>query len=739
MRAEGWGLVLVWLGWSALASGAEPTARQRFLEHPELAGAHAAWAELDAANRVDDLMAPFMAASELYPLDELTIEACEREDAAIRAALQRNPLASPALLALAMCAEARADHATAAHWRAALEAWLGWVLEDGRGHRPERPAAVASVHDYEAFALAANVDWDATRWLWGGESGQALVVEVEWHDAEGRYRPLYFDLSQRYLDLHGVHLSAAQTRTQVRELLRQYARNYPAARALELEAEPWLDTAQREELRNIAAQEPQVAIRWLQHCAMAQPMSCIPADLDPVLNAAEQGSTHALLALLWHQAYVETPTTQDAAHVLWQAVVRRMGPDLALTQVWDAAMARRDAPAILPAPVATQLRAQATRKDPLSLYRLALAPANADDHSLAERRLEQAAQAGLMQAQLQWARRQMFADPSTRQGLAQSGLAREQQARVAAALDGAVAQGLAQARPYRDVWAVQRAAPAAQDQVQARLLQDMAVLPGDLALWVARLAIRRGRLGEAMEPVWQALDQGEPGVRIAALDVLHELIERGQKLPGGRRIEAVLIGLSVPHDDLERYCTAGHWPATCLRRFMVEAGTDPQAHQGPASRWLQRAVELGSPIAVSELGGRLAHFGDTTQEVLRGVALLDRAMGMGVPTAMNNAAWYRCVSPGLDARQRALGLRLAEGIAQPDLASRDTLAACQAANGDFTAAAATQQQVLDEYLQRDPAAAQNAATLARFRDRLAAYQRAQVWLEHRGVAVSAQP
>ncbi len=106
--------------------------------------------------------------------------------------------------------------------------------------------------------------------------------------------------------------------------------------------------------------------------------------------------------------------------------------------------------------------------------------------------------------------------------------------------------------------------------------------------------------------------------------------------------------------------------------------------------------------------------------------------------ARNNLAWTLCVSADPRFRNVEEGLAEAQRMDDPaalPTAYRDTVATCFAANGDFARAIELEQSILDE-LQAEGAPE---AGLGYFRDKLALFQRGEVFLEERARFGGAEP
>lgn len=139
-----------------------------------------------------------------------------------------------------------------------------------------------------------------------------------------------------------------------------------------------------------------------------------------------------------------------------------------------------------------------------------------------------------------------------------------------------------------------------------------------------------------------------------------------------------------------------------------------------ARRWLTLAAEAGLPKAQYALAALLQ-----THAPELAMTWLDRAVAAQLPVAIVNKAWRLATHPDDHLRVGDEALRLIKSQLKhyPDtLSARRTLAASQAASGDFSAAAATQQDVIK-------LAKKLSRPVAIEEQRLAAYREKNIWRE----------
>lgn len=156
-----------------------------------------------------------------------------------------------------------------------------------------------------------------------------------------------------------------------------------------------------------------------------------------------------------------------------------------------------------------------------------------------------------------------------------------------------------------------------------------------------------------------------------------------------------------PRRILETLAEKGHVPSMVAIGQLIYTGRfdgDPK----DAWRWWQKAVEAGSAVA------------------------------------RNSISWTQCASADPRFRDVEQGLAEAQRMGDPaalPTAYRDTVATCFAANGDFARAIELEQSILDEL----KAAGTPEAGLDYFRDKLALFQRGEVFLVERARLGGAEP
>jgi TPR repeat protein len=114
--------------------------------------------------------------------------------------------------------------------------------------------------------------------------------------------------------------------------------------------------------------------------------------------------------------------------------------------------------------------------------------------------------------------------------------------------------------------------------------------------------------------------------------------------------------------------------------------------------WMKKAISAGSENATFAYGTWLIKYASDAASRAQGRKLLAEGKGADQMSARNNLAWALCVSPHADVREPAAGLVVAKkmetDIDELDPGTIDTIAACYAANSDFTRAVALQEKVI---------------------------------------------
>ena len=116
-------------------------------------------------------------------------------------------------------------------------------------------------------------------------------------------------------------------------------------------------------------------------------------------------------------------------------------------------------------------------------------------------------------------------------------------------------------------------------------------------------------------------------------------------------------------------------------------------------RWLQRAMKAGHEDAFTAYSSWLFYTKDTPESRTQALELLARAHADGNRSASNNYAWALCTSPRPEIYDANHGLEVSVKLGDVETMSPgwlDTVAACQAATGDFKRAVELQTRAARE-------------------------------------------
>lgn len=691
----------------------------RFLAHGELGDAYERYDAMDAVG---------------YTLASVDAEACRAHGDALREAVKQLPISIAMHRTALLCAEALGDEVQAERETAALAALSKLALSNaGEGHF-RKPIRVFSPSD--VYALVATLGYefryDYYR-LVRPERTMPLVVAAWDPDAKVEHH-LAFDFIEatHAVDREDEHAGFPIMRNDLVDAFVKSERDAGEVlgediAAMQAAQEAGTVPERLDALREAARRGGIASLREsLALCIQARTPGCGEPLVDALLPLAEQRQAMPMVILaLAHAQGVGVAKDMQAAQALLEAADRRWyrrGASVAYALLQsrsggstdDAFVLERlrlaeaagnvDAAALR---VARQRIAQPrSRISPADLALLARPAVNgtglghgmlADYHeqngdaAAYRAALQRAAEAGsaTMQRELAYALRREVRD--AHQGT-QTGtdMTAEAQAWLEAAAQGGDAPAmrtLFHAAWKRGEWRTATRwllAAVAADDVDA--IYDLAAayesghpeLNGDFATAV--------NLYEAMATVPGA--QGaQARRRLAQLSITG----RGVKRKPERAV--ALLQEDAERGDAESQALLG--------ALLLDGADGVAADPGAGTRWMERAIAAGSNRARTALAQWLhSGKGSTAERRRRALDLLRKAdpKGGDVDAVRNSQAWILCVSAYDDAYDPAAGW----AVAQRMLASSslqpgelDTVAACQAANGDIAGAAKRQQQAID--------------------------------------------
>jgi TPR repeat protein len=157
------------------------------------------------------------------------------------------------------------------------------------------------------------------------------------------------------------------------------------------------------------------------------------------------------------------------------------------------------------------------------------------------------------------------------------------------------------------------------------------------------------------------------------------------------------------------------WLASALAKGKYRP-SDPEA----AAVWYRRAIAQGHDGARSEYAWMLLDGIGVERDIPAARAQWEAAIAHDQQSARDNMAWALCTHPDSRIHDPREGLRLAEDLDPDNSGYVDTLAACQAAIGNFDQAIETERKAIEMFKRRRPAdSAEN------FESRLAQYRRGE--------------
>jgi TPR repeat protein len=247
--------------------------------------------------------------------------------------------------------------------------------------------------------------------------------------------------------------------------------------------------------------------------------------------------------------------------------------------------------------------------------------------------------------------------------------------------------------------------------------------------WLQNAAAR----GDEPGAKWLAhlYEEGGPGVdggEAEAIELYRWLVPRQPKAADVRWYLANLLGKrpdAVAHKaEIDRLLTEAEQHADGnSQRWLASAlakGTYGPSDPDAAAVWYRRAIAQGNDGARMEYAWMLLDGIGVEQDIATARALWEAAIAHDQQSARNDLAWVLCTHPDSRIHDPREGLRLTMKLEQDNNSHLDTLAACQAAVGNFDQAVATEKKAIEIVRRRRPA-----DSTAKYESRLAQYQRGE--------------
>lgn len=686
----------------------------RFLAHGELRDAYKRYDAIDAVG---------------YTLASVDADACRAHGDALREAVQQVPISITLHRAALLCAEAVGDEAQADREAAALAALSKLALANAGEGQFRRPIRVFSPSDIYALVamLGYEFRYDYYR-LVRPERTMPLVVAAWDPDARVEHHLAFDFIEATYaVDRDDERAGFPIMRNDLvdafvkseREGGEVIGEDIAAVRAAQ---EAGTAAERLDALREAVRHGGIASMReWLAVCSQARPSGCGEELVDALLPLVEQRQAMPMVILaMAHAEGVGVAKDMQAAQALLEAADRRWyrrGASVAYAQL--------------------QSRADGAADDAFVLERLRLAEA-----------------VGNVDAALLRVARQRIARPQLALSPGQLALL-SRPAVNGTGLGHGILAGYhdARAEPAEALAARRRGAeagdPTMQRELAFALMDDghrgpdpeddtevhgwlVAAAQGGDALAMRTLSHAVWQRGEwraatnwllaavsagdvdAIYDLASAYETERPELN-GDLSTAVSLYESMAMTPGAqgalarRRLAQLSIdgdgvkrkperALSLLRDDAERGDVESQ---AMLGALLLEGETGVPADPDAGVRWLERAVASGSNQARMTLADWL-HSGldSTPARRRRALSLLRDAdpQAADYVDLRNSHAWKLCVSVYDDVRDPAGGWVLAQRMLEDgalDPAQLDTVAACQAANGDIAGAAKRQQQAID--------------------------------------------
>lgn len=230
--------------------------------------------------------------------------------------------------------------------------------------------------------------------------------------------------------------------------------------------------------------------------------------------------------------------------------------------------------------------------------------------------------------------------------------------------------------------------------------------------------------------------KGLDGDATLGLKMLRGLAARPAR-SGARRTLALLLadGENVPRDLAQAQRLLSQDADKGVTDSQVSLGNlllrqdNPQRDPAKGMQWLRKAAAAGDADALTALGNAYANGAGGKLDMHVALDWWRKAAAKGSTTSNNNLAWWYCTSADPAIRDPAAGMPFAQWLEEKDdldPASRDTVAACHAAQGEFDRAVEQEELAMVDVRRIQ---GENWPSLPRFRERIARYRRHQVYIE----------
>jgi TPR repeat protein len=165
--------------------------------------------------------------------------------------------------------------------------------------------------------------------------------------------------------------------------------------------------------------------------------------------------------------------------------------------------------------------------------------------------------------------------------------------------------------------------------------------------------------------------------------------------------ELALLGKGIPKDPakakqwLRDDAIAGDHESEAMLGYHYLKGDFGRIEESEGRQWLERAIAAGDERAFVEYGSWLFQAKDDPKSRAQALEIWARGEAAGYVSSANSRVWALCTSNHDDVFDPKRGLEMSKRLGDPDLMSPavlDTVAACEAAAGDFKRAVALQER-----------------------------------------------
>ena len=242
----------------------------------------------------------------------------------------------------------------------------------------------------------------------------------------------------------------------------------------------------------------------------------------------------------------------------------------------------------------------------------------------------------------------------------------------------------------------------------------------------------------ALADVWSSDLPNMSGDREKAMGIRREL---AQYSPAARRnlARALIFDDKTPKDPVEarKLLTAdaegGDHESEAMLGMAILHGDLGPVDEAAGTKWMERALAGGNASAPSDYAFWLFYRKGTDASRAQGLKLWREHLK--APSSANNLAWALCTSDIASARDAKAGMEAVKemgNVESLEFGEQDTVAACQAASGDFASALALQKQVNAKWraqIKNAKSTPEQEKQTKEFDKRLALYEAKQPYIE----------